>query len=228
MGNAKLKDLSPELQQHFHYDATAAAAQEQQQAQANAQYLASQAPQWGTDLPAALNQASSDNKRVLMDFTGSDWCPWCIKLDKEVFSTSQFAGYANNNLELVRLDFPNNIPQSEDLKRANAELARRYNVNGYPTCILLDSSGKELGRQVGYMQGGLEAYLAWFDSFGPTHARPSTTTATAQASPPTVTQVASLVAGKVPNLGRNWFWIAPISSGLLLLLIARALSNRST
>lgn len=236
MGNAKLKNLSPELQQHFHYNADTAAAQENQQAQANAQYLASRAPEWGTDFPAALNQAASDNKRVLMDFTGSDWCPWCIKLDKDVFSTPQFAGYANENLELVRLDFPNNIPQSADLKQANAELASRFNVHGYPTCILLDSSGRELGRQVGYMEGGPAAYLAWFDSFGPTHAKRPATTATTitttQAAPTATTQLAPLVAQlnaeMVPKFGRYWYLIACIPSGLVLLtLIFRGMRKRS-
>ncbi|HEV2319433.1 MAG TPA: hypothetical protein VGV18_06770, partial [Verrucomicrobiae bacterium] len=85
MGNAKLKDLSPELQQQFHFNAGAAAAREAHQARVNAQYLASQAPQWGTDLAAALNQARSQNMRVLLDFTGSNWSPWCMKLDQNVF-----------------------------------------------------------------------------------------------------------------------------------------------
>jgi thiol:disulfide interchange protein len=137
MGNAKIKDLSPELKKHFHYNEAKAAAVETQQAQANAQYRAAvvrlpsvqapdesreqeQAPaaggaaQWGTDFPAALSEAQSQNKLVLLDFTGSDWCPWCIKFEHEVLSTSQFADYAGNKLVLVRLDFPHNIPQSEE------------------------------------------------------------------------------------------------------------------
>jgi thioredoxin-related protein len=188
MGNAKIKNLSPELQKHFDYNVTKAAAQEKEQALANAQYQVhvSQPPvgkpadesrdpaqaaasnssaSWGTDLPAALNQAGSENKLVLMDFTGSDWCPWCIKLDQDVFSTSQFAAYAQNKLELVKVDFLRNSPQSDDVKQANAALASRYNVNGYPTCILLDASGKELGRQVGYLEGGPDAFIAEMNGF---------------------------------------------------------------
>jgi thiol:disulfide interchange protein len=167
MGNAKLRDLSPALQQRFHYDPDRAAAQEQHQAQANAQFQANSSGQWGTDLPTALNQAQSQHKLVLMDFTGSDWCPWCIKLDQEVFSTGQFIDYAQRKLELVRVDFPRNTPQSEELKQANAALASRFNVTGYPTCILLDSSGRELGRQVGFLDGGVGAFLAEMDSFSP-------------------------------------------------------------
>jgi thiol-disulfide isomerase/thioredoxin len=186
MGNAKIKNLSPELQKHFNYNVTKAAAQEKEQALANAQYQvhvsqppvgrppdesrepageSSEPASWGTDLLAALNQARSGNKLVLMDFTGSDWCPWCIKLDHDVFSTSQFAAYAQSKLELVKVDFLRNTPQSDDVKQANAALASRYNVNGYPTCILLDSSGKELGRQVGYAPGGPDAFIAELDGF---------------------------------------------------------------
>jgi thioredoxin-related protein len=228
MGNAKLKNLSPELQARFHYNAGTAAAQENQQALANAQYLASQPPQWGTDLAAALNQARSENKLVLMDFTGSDWCPWCIKLDKDVFSTSQFAGFANNNLELVRLDFPHNAPVNEALRQANAELASRYNVHGYPTCILLDSSGKELGRQVGYAEGGPQAFISRLESFSPTPMRSAATTT--QAPLPPVAQVRSLVAGALPKV--NWspnlvtgIAAAPVVLFLMLRKILNARQN---
>lgn len=188
MGNAKIKNLSPELQKHFDYNVTKAAAQEKEQALANAQYqvhvsqaavrksadesreqaqttASNSSVSWETDLPSALNRAGSENKFVLMDFTGSDWCPWCIKLDHDVFSTSPFATYAQNKLELVRVDFLRNSPQSNDVKQANAALASRYHVNGYPTCILLDASGKELGRQVGYLEGGPDAFIAEMDGF---------------------------------------------------------------
>ena len=103
---------------------------------------------------------------VLLDFTGSDWCPWCIKFDHEVLSTDKFAAYAKNKLVLVLLDFPRSRPQSDSLKRANQELAKRFGVNGYPTYVLLSYAGKELGRQVGYAEGGPDAFIAELDSFG--------------------------------------------------------------
>lgn len=191
MANARIGDLSPDLQKHFHYNEARAKTAEQRQAEANVQYRdvvvrqgtarppaegtgpspspAAQArqssAQWLTDLPTALNQARTDNKLVLMDFTGSDWCPWCMKLDHDVFSTSQFDNYARKNLVLVRVDFPRNTPQSADLKQANKLLSRRFHVTGYPTCILLDVSGNELGRQVGYLEGGPDAFLAELDGF---------------------------------------------------------------
>jgi thioredoxin-related protein len=188
MGNAKIKNLSPDLQKHFDYDANKAAVEERNQALANAQFQVhvKQAPagkpadesrepaqvaasnssvSWGTDLPAALNQARSENKLVLMDFTGSDWCPWCIKFDQEVLSTSQFTDYAGSKLILVRVDFPRHAPQSDELKHANHDLASRYGVDGYPTLLLVDASGAELGRQVGYAPGGPDAFIARLDGF---------------------------------------------------------------
>ena len=188
IGNAKLKDLSPALQEHFHYNQANAVVMEDRQARANIQYhvlVAQQAPahppdesrqpdsattqtdsQWGTDLAAALNQARSQNKLVLMDFTGSDWCPWCMKLDRDILSTPQFMSYAANKLVLVKLDFLRHTPQSDDLKRADQELQERFDVHGFPTCILLDASGQELGRQVGYRPGGPDAFIAELDGFG--------------------------------------------------------------
>ena len=115
---------------------------------------------WGTDLPKALAQAKSDKKLVLLDFTGSDWCGWCIKFDKETLSTDKFAGYAKAHLALVTLDFPNKKPQSDALKAANAALQKKYNVDGFPTFVLLNADGKEIGRQVGYAPGGPEAFIA--------------------------------------------------------------------
>jgi thioredoxin-related protein len=188
MANAKLKNLSPELQKHFHYNATKANAAEQKQNQADIQYHAQIASQpvvrppdetrepssavaqssgssWDTDLPQALNRARSENKLVLLDFTGSDWCPWCIKFDQEVLSTGKFAAYANDKLVLVKLDFPRHTEQSAALKQANQELYQRFNVDGYPTYILLSSSGKELGRQVGYAEGGPTAFITELNNF---------------------------------------------------------------
>jgi len=186
MGNAKIKDLSPELQKHFQYDPAKAAAAEKKQAVANAQYHLQIASQpvvhppdesrqpdagsppkalWRTDLPGALEQARSENKLVLLDFTGSDWCPWCIKFDHEVLSTDQFAAYASDKLVLVKLDFPRHTQQDPALKQANQELFQKFNVDGYPTYILLDSSGKELGRQVGYRPGGPDAFITELNGF---------------------------------------------------------------
>src|SRR5438552_7159697 len=81
------------------------------------------AAEWLTDLPAAQAAAKAENKIVLLDFTGSDWCGWCIRLRNEVFSKPEFDAYANDNLVLVEVDFPRQKSQSAALKQANRVLA---------------------------------------------------------------------------------------------------------
>jgi len=114
--------------------------------------------QWMTDLPKAQAQAKAEHKLVMLDFTGSDWCGWCIKLDREVFSKPEFAEYAKKNLVLVEVDFPRTKKQSDELKKANQSLQEKYKIEGYPTIIVLDESGKQVG-QLGYQPGGPKAFI---------------------------------------------------------------------
>src|SRR5258708_5558782 len=118
--------------------------------------------QWLTDVPKAVEKAKSENKLVMLDFTGSDWCGWCIKLHKEVFSQSEFADYAKKNLVLVEVDFPRRKEQSAELKKANQALQEKYKIEGYPTLILLNKDGKQAG-QMGYMAGGPKPFLGQLD-----------------------------------------------------------------
>jgi len=120
---------------------------------------------WLTDLPAAQAKAKAENKMVLLDFTGSDWCSWCMKFKKEALDTTKFKDYAEKNLILVELDFPHNKAQSADLKKANAALGGKYKVDGYPTYVVLSKDGAEIGRQEGYAAGGAEAFIAKLESF---------------------------------------------------------------
>ena len=113
---------------------------------------------WLTDYNTALAQAKAENKKVFIDFTGSDWCGWCIKLDKEIFSTPEFADYAAKNLVLVKADFPRSKPQSAELKAQNAKLQQQFQIQGYPTLIILDAGGKQIG-EMGYMDGGPKPFL---------------------------------------------------------------------
>ncbi len=115
--------------------------------------------QWTTDPAKALETAKGTKKLVLMDFTGSDWCGWCIKLHKEVFSQPEFQQYASENLILVELDFPRRKQQSADEKQRNEALMKKYNVEGFPTIIVLDGEGKKVG-ELGYMEGGPSAFIA--------------------------------------------------------------------
>lgn len=113
---------------------------------------------WMTDFEAAKAKAKAENKPMLLDFTGSDWCGWCIKLDKEVFSKDAFKEYADASLVLVELDFPRKNEQSEELVAQNKALAKRYGIRGYPTIIVLSPQG-ELVEKTGYKRGGAEAYV---------------------------------------------------------------------
>lgn len=115
---------------------------------------------WGTDLPAALAQAKKEKKVVLMDFTGSDWCPPCKALNREVFSSKEFADYAKDHFVLVELDFPRGKKQSAALEKANRALSEKYGIQGFPTVILLDGDSKQLWKKVGYSAGGSKAFLA--------------------------------------------------------------------
>jgi thioredoxin-related protein len=100
--------------------------------------------QWLTDLPKAQAQAKKENKLVMLDFTGSDWCGWCIRLNKEVFSKPEFAEYAKKNLVLVEVDFPRNKKQTEAQKEANQALQKQYKIDSYPTLIVLNPEGRQV------------------------------------------------------------------------------------
>jgi protein disulfide-isomerase len=114
---------------------------------------------WQTDLPKAQAKAKAEKKLVMMDFTGSDWCGWCIKLNNEVFSKSEFVDYAKTNLVAVEVDFPRAKKQTEEQKKANQALQEKYKIEGYPTIIVLNGAGEKVG-QLGYMPGGPKAFIA--------------------------------------------------------------------
>lgn len=115
---------------------------------------------WLTDLPKAQALAKTEKKMVLIDFTGSDWCPPCKSLHKNVLTSPEFSAFAKASLVLVELDFPKSKEQSAELKAANQALAKSYGIKGYPTVIVLDGEGKELFRKVGYGGTPAKDYVA--------------------------------------------------------------------
>jgi protein disulfide-isomerase len=116
---------------------------------------------WSTDYAAATAQAAAEKKPILLEFTGSDWCPPCMKQNKDVFEQPAFADFAKDKLVLVKLDFPRSKPQAPEIKERNQQLAAQYEVQGFPTIILLNSEGKELARQSGYGGGGVAGFIDW-------------------------------------------------------------------
>ena len=113
---------------------------------------------WYTNLEEAVKIATVNQKSILVDFTGSDWCIWCHRLDDEVFSKKEFSDWAKKNLVLVKLDFPKNINQSIETKTYNRNLARKFQIKGFPTILILDSKGK-LIETTGYLRGGPKNYI---------------------------------------------------------------------
>lgn len=114
---------------------------------------------WMHDFEAAKAKAVKEGKPIFINFTGTDWCGWCIKLEKEVFSKKAFQDYAKENLVLVEIDFPKKKEQTAELKAQNKKLDKEYGVEGYPTLYLLDATGKKLTEDIGYREGGPEAYV---------------------------------------------------------------------
>jgi thioredoxin-related protein len=111
---------------------------------------------WEDNYDKALAEAKETHKLVLLDFTGSDWCGWCMKLDEEVFSKSDFKKYAKANLVLVELDYPRGKSQTKKLKEQNAALKTQFGIRGYPTLIVVDADGKEQARWGGYSKTFLD------------------------------------------------------------------------
>lgn len=120
---------------------------------------------WQTDYAKALEVAKAENKRVLLDFTGSDWCGPCIQFKKMVFSKPQFLTYAEKNLVLVEVDYPKQKKQSDAMVKQNQRLAKEYGIEekGFPTVVLLDPNRKILREFTGYGGGSAAEIIDWIE-----------------------------------------------------------------
>lgn len=122
--------------------------------------------EWHTDIAKAVKVSEKSKKPLLMFFTGSDWCGWCIRLQKEVLKTPEFAKWAKENVILVELDFPRRTPQDPAIKQQNVELQQFFAVRGYPTVWFVNGSKDKAGKvsfeklgSTGYVAGGPAAWL---------------------------------------------------------------------
>jgi thioredoxin-related protein len=115
---------------------------------------------WLHDYNKAQEEAKANHKLLLLNFTGSDWCGWCIKFDKEILSQPQFKNYAHDNLVLVELDFPRKKSQPTEERKQNTQLAQQYEVLGFPTIVVLNSNGQKVWQFDGYFPDGPEAFIA--------------------------------------------------------------------
>jgi len=119
--------------------------------------------EWMTDFEAAKQKAAAENKDLLVNFTGSDWCSWCIKLVDEVFKHDAFKKGVADNFVLVELDFPQDKSKlDESTQKQNEMLQEKYSIQGFPTILLLDDQGRPYA-QTGYQAGGPEKYLVHLD-----------------------------------------------------------------
>lgn len=121
--------------------------------------------EWNTDIAKAVKISEKSKKPLLLFFTGSDWCGWCMRLQKEVLLTPEFAKWAKENVVLVELDYPRRTPQEPEVKKQNAELQQFFGIRGYPTVWFVKGSNKDgkisfeqLG-STGYVAGGPTVWL---------------------------------------------------------------------
>lgn len=115
---------------------------------------------WLTDVDEAIALAKKDNKAVMIQFTGSDWCPPCIAMHKNVFSKQEFFEKADEKFVLVYLDFPRG---DDEVREKNMPLAQKYTIEGYPTILLLDSEGNEFARFIASQHPTVEGFLDHLD-----------------------------------------------------------------
>jgi thioredoxin-related protein len=114
---------------------------------------------WTVAWKAASDAAAKAKQPILANFTGSDWCEWCVKLKEEVFRTPEFAAWAKGRVVLLEVDIPRESKLSEAQLEANQALVEKYSIDGFPTILILSAEGKELGR-LGYKQGGPQVWTA--------------------------------------------------------------------
>jgi thioredoxin-related protein len=131
--------------------------------------------EWFTDINAAVAKAKAENKFIMLDFTGSDWCIWCQRLKSEIFDQPEFAEFASVNFVMVEVDFPHDKPQTPAQQQINKRLAQAYHVDRYPTLIVLNSAGDQVGAG-GYLKGGPNAFIAAVEKIpGVKHVDPAVT-----------------------------------------------------
>jgi len=139
---------------------------------------------WLTDYNAALQQARDEGKLVLINFTGSDWCGWCIRLKSEVFEKPEFASFANANFVLLEVDFPRRKAQTEQQRINNGILQNKYRIEGYPTLVVASDNGRPM-HLLGYVEGGPSAFITELKRTpGATWKEPSTESSAPTARPP--------------------------------------------
>lgn len=119
---------------------------------------------WIEDFEAAKQQAAKEGKFILMDFSGSDWCGWCRRMDEEVFSQNKFIKEVSKRYVLVMIDSPSDKSILSKLALTqNAGLKAKYGIRGFPSVVIVDSAGEVVKRHSGYREGGPKGYLKYLE-----------------------------------------------------------------
>ncbi len=113
---------------------------------------------WHADFSKAKELAIKDKRDLFLDFTGSDWCTFCIQLKEEVLDKPDFQAAVKDKFVFVEVDFPQSKKQDPKIADQNEKLSEQYQIDGYPTIILTDHTGKPYAT-AGYQEGGTKAYL---------------------------------------------------------------------
>ena len=120
---------------------------------------------WGEDFAAAKEEASQSGKLLLIAFSGSDWCGWCMKMDKEIYSDQKFIHGAKKNFVLVMIDNPRDKSiLSKQAQKQNPGILAEYRISGFPCTVIAKPSGEQIKRIGGYQQGGVKAFLNTLDA----------------------------------------------------------------
>ena len=119
---------------------------------------------WVTGYDAAVKLAVETKRPILVLFTGSDWCPWCIKLDKEMLSNQQFKDWAKDNVVLLYLDFPQNKKLSASQVKTNNDLKTKYGCDGFPSMYLINEKGEKYDWTLGYSKDGFDVWMKYLTS----------------------------------------------------------------
>ncbi|MFP4283061.1 MAG: thioredoxin family protein [Opitutales bacterium] len=123
-------------------------------------FAAGENGEWSENYQAGLETAQKEGKSVLLLFTGSDWCPPCQFMDKNVFGTDAFEEFASEELVLVKADFLRRTPQDATIKAQNAELAEEYGIEAFPTVFILSPEGKILHKEMGAQHRSPSSFIA--------------------------------------------------------------------
>jgi len=122
---------------------------------------------WSTDLDKGFADAKAAKKPLMVEFTGSTWCPQCVVMTKNVFAQPEFIEAASKKVVLVEIDVP--FDSAEDRKKAgpagerNMALAEKYKINEFPHVVLFDPEGKEISRFLAADYPKIDVFLQQLD-----------------------------------------------------------------